>query len=284
MTTPHSERGCLRGCVEPGGHFASCESYGAADGKCQGCAPAETRRGALICDICYRRIKGLLRDLPDLVGRMRSLADPARAAVFDRVRVSSSSTVAPAPIADDLVDALHAVEQVMDVWLAYDRDLDWIAAHEHAATWLGQHVLDSHVEVDGIRGGWSVLDAIRQWGVERRDRQADPLTAATQRTSSDRTLSRFTDRESDEHVIARAPVTEWYDPLLPLKDAAERAEVSQSQLRRWVQSKVLTPATTSRDARGTVTRWFYASAVDAAAETMKARRHAGVALEPIAQE
>ncbi|MCC2031817.1 hypothetical protein [Microbacterium allomyrinae] len=198
--------------------------------------------------------------------------------------MSSSASSASAPIADDLADALHAVEQVMDVWLAYGRDLDWIATHERAATWIAEHVLDWHVEVDGIRGGWSVLDAMRQWGVERRDRHADPLTEATQRTSADRTLSRFSDRESDEHVIARAPVTEWYDPLLPLTDAAERAEVSQRQFRRWVQADVLKPATTSRDSRGTVTRWFYASTVDAAAETMKARRHAGIPLAPAAQE
>lgn len=259
MTTPRSDRGCIR-CVQPGVHFAVCESFGRADGECQGCAPEPAREeGGMLCDTCYRRLKGLLRDVPDLLGRMRSLTDPARAAVFDRIRVATSVTVASAPLDDDLADAIHVVETVLDVWLAYDRDLDWIANHEHAATWMVVNVLDEHPAQHGVREAWSVLDAMRQWGVERRDRSAAYVSPIT---------------EPDREIVS-IPVREWFDPILEAKDAATRAGVSQRQLRTWVSDGILVATAQLRRPDGVVQKWFHASAVDKAAETMRERRHKG---------
>jgi hypothetical protein len=201
----------------------------------------------------------MLRDLPDLVGRMRSLSDPTRAAVFDRVRVATSVTKASAPLDDDLADAIRVVESVLDVWLAYDRDLDWIANHEHAVTWMAANVLEEHPPKHGVRDGWSVLDAMRQWGVERRDKSsayASPIT------------------EPDREIVA-VPVREWYDPILEFKDAAARADVSQRQMRTWVSDGVLVPVAQLRRPDGVVTKWFQASAIDAAAALMRERRHQG---------
>lgn len=258
--TPRSDRFCLRGCLEVGAHYATCPSYGVADGECNGCAPEPARDRGMICDTCFRRMKGLLRDLPDLLGRMRSLSDPTRAVVFDRVRVSTSVTTASAPLDDDLADAIRVVESVLEVWLAYDRDLEWIANHEHAATWMGTYLLDEHPAEHGVREGWSVLDAMRQWGVERREKGSY--------------VNPIADVEPDRDIVAGG-VVEWYDPILDSKDAASRAEISQRQLRNWVSDGILTPAAKLRSPDGTITKWFHASDIDKAAATMRERRNKG---------
>lgn len=253
--TSRSDQPCIRGCVEAGVHYATCPSYGKADGECSGCAPEPVRDHALICDTCYRRLKGLLRDLPDLLGRMRSLTDPSRAAVFDRVRVATSVTKASAPLDDDLADAIRVVESVLDVWLAYAKDLDWIANHQHAVTWMLANVLDEHPAVHGIREGWSVLDAMRQWGVERRD--------------------------PDHHVYPQGqdvweetaqPVTEWNDPILTIRQAARRVERSQRAIQKWIADGDLEVAFRVKQPDNTVLRAVYASAVDAVAARMKPGR------------
>lgn len=259
-----SDRDCLRGCVVDGVHFATCPSYGIEGGDCPGCKPVPAADGALICDRCIRRLRGLLRDTPDLLGRMRSLADPARAAVFDRPRVASTGSKPFAPLDDDLADALQVVESVLDAWHAYGRDLGAIVNQHRIVSWMCDQVLTVHPPVGGIREAWSVLDAMRQWGVERREPQTAPV-----------------DEVVEDRVVERIPIPEWsepgphFDPLLKSKDAARRAKVTERQLRRWVDANVLIPVARLRDNRGSVTRWFRASEVDAAAKRMRDRRHAG---------
>ncbi|KEP72870.1 hypothetical protein HR12_39515, partial [Microbacterium sp. SUBG005] len=98
-------------------HFATCPWLGVEEGSeraaamlaagvasCSGCAPRIARDGVLLCEGCYRRIRRLLGDVADLIAHLRSLADPLKAAVYDRVMVSSSRPDLPAPVPADLVD------------------------------------------------------------------------------------------------------------------------------------------------------------------------------------
>lgn len=263
-TTSHSEveGECLRRCRTTD-HYANCVVY--EGGTCDGCAPARPRPGQVVCDGCFGRMRSLLRDLPDLRGRMRSQADPARAAVFDRVRVTTSSSTAQAPLDDDLADALRVVEEVLDMWLAYGHDLKAIAGDERTARWFLEQLLTEHTPVAGVRDGWSVLDAMRRWGVERRDRPVAGFSSAPRQLRPSAVY--------DEQSAVGVP--EWYDRPLDLQKAAERAGVSQRQLRNWVSDGVLAPMATLRQPNGTVMKWFFSSAVDGAAEVMKERRNQG---------
>lgn len=271
MTTNRSDAGCVRGCVDPGEHFAACPSYGVEGGECSGCVPAPTHRGTVVCADCYRRVRGILRNTPDLIGRLRSLASQGKAVAYSPVKVPAASATAPDQIGAELLDAILAIEGNLRAWsLHFDprslRGLDEVLTDPDQVPALWDAIVDLHVEDEDGGQHWSVADAMARWGVERRDRDRHvyPVDAAG----------------GDDRVIARLPVREWYDELLVSKDAARRARVSESQLRRWVQAGVLEPAARLRDGRGVVTRWFHASAVDAAAEVMRARRHAGVASMP----
>ncbi|MGH3703019.1 MAG: hypothetical protein ACRDT9_00180 [Agromyces sp.] len=254
-----TERLCIRGCTQAGVHYATCPDYAATSDEltCKGCAPRECRDGSLICNRCFGRMRGLLGDVTDLYGRLSALADPAKAKPLDDVRARVSMTEPPAVVSADLLDALHTLGMVAE-WVYVD--LATVTNDLWVVTWLGAVLLDRHPPVDGLRTAWSVQDAVDTWGVERRDAFAYP-----------------DDTEDDDEEAS--PVTEWYDPLLISGDAAKRAKVSQSQLRKWVQAGVIEPVARLRDGRGVVSRWYRASHIDAAAEHMKSRRHAGVALE-----
>jgi predicted RNA-binding Zn-ribbon protein involved in translation (DUF1610 family) len=109
-----SDRVCIRGCTIRGLHYATCPDFGRSDGDCEGCAPVEARDGVLLCDRCYGRLRSKLETVPDLVGHLRSIADPLKAMQYDRVMVQGSgSDAAPAPVSADLIDAaddiLHAI-------------------------------------------------------------------------------------------------------------------------------------------------------------------------------
>lgn len=110
-----SERVCVRGCTVRGEHYAACSSFGQTGGECQGCVPTEARDGVLLCDRCYGKLLRRIEVAPDLVAHLRSIADPLKAAVYDRVMVQGSgSDSAPAPVAADLIDAsadiMHAIQ------------------------------------------------------------------------------------------------------------------------------------------------------------------------------
>lgn len=251
-----SDRHCIRGCVRRGEHYAACRFSGpdyVGPFPCDGCAPRECRDGSLICDRCFGRMRALLADGPDLIGRVRSLADPMKATPTDKAPGGRSSAIEPpAPIDADLVDALIVLEKLEPWWHVtlsdYSNDLDVI-------TWLGEVVLDRHPEVAGERDGWSVADAMAKWGVERR---VD--------------VHVFPDDEDPDDEPESAPVCEWYDPLLTLEQAAKRANVSQRQARRWVEKDELTVVAQHRGPRGTVMKYVYASAVDAVVERMRERQ------------
>ncbi len=250
-----SDRYCIRGCVRRDEHYAACARYGGdytGAFPCTGCAPAECRDGSLICDRCFGRMRALLADGPDLIGRVRSLADPMKATPTDKAPGGrSSASEPPAPIDADLVDALAVLNRLEPWWYVTLSDY---SNDREVMTWLGEVVLDRHPEVEGLRDGWSVADAMAKWGAERR---TDVFV--------------YPDDEGDDEPEA-APVREWYDPLLTLQQAAKRAKVTQRQVQRWVQKDVVTVVAQHRGPRGSVMKYVYASAVDVAAEAMRANQ------------
>jgi hypothetical protein len=194
-------------------------------------------------------MRALLADGPDLIGRVRSLADPMKATPTDKAPGGRSSAIEPpAPIDADLIDALNVLQRLepwWDVTLSdYSNDLEVI-------TWLGEVVLDRHPEIAGERDGWSVADAMAKWGVERRT-----------------DVHVFPD-DDPEGEPESAPVREWYDPLLTMQQAANRAQVTQRQVQRWVRNGSLEVIAQHRGPRGSLIRYVYASAVDATAESMR---------------
>ena len=117
-----SDRTCARpGCMTRGKHFASCPDYGKTDGDCRGCVPSEARDGAIICERCYRAVRGAITDAPDLVGHLRSIADPTKSSWnFDRLSGGSRAEL-PAP-----VQAAIIADNVAATLMFHDQD----AAHE----------------------------------------------------------------------------------------------------------------------------------------------------------
>ena len=108
-----SDRVCVRGCVQEAVHYAACpwdhveagseraaELTGKGVPSCDGCAPRGCRDGSMSCDRCFGRMLRLLDDTPDLLGRLRSLADPRKATPTDQPHFGSTAVepVAPAPV------------------------------------------------------------------------------------------------------------------------------------------------------------------------------------------
>lgn len=251
-----SDRVCVRGCVQPNVHYAACARSGpewqAKSDACTGCAPAKCRDGSMICDRCFGRLRRLIGDIPDLLARLRSIADPSKATPTDQVRTPSTLIEAPAPVGDDLLDAIHAVERA--AWLT---ELDLLNAqnNEHDILDLWDYLTIRHAPEDGIRSAWSVQDAIDRWGVERRDPNAKPYEA-----------------EADRAEI-REPVTEWGDPIIG-REHAEALAGSPSTLRRWIKSEEITPVGTIWIA-GIRTRLFRRSEVIATRDRMRGQQQAG---------
>lgn len=280
------EGACVRGCRV---HYAACEDFGktAADAKCRGCAPSPTRTGSVICDKCFGRMRSLLRDVPDLLGRIRSLSDPTKAMQIAAVKISSRPVEAIAPVGPDLLDAAdeilgnlrdwahsvatgfpwHSRFSGMDAVTAYQLAVGYsnaIIAHLKQLTAdpvqvldLAEAILVLHPEVEGERPAWSILDAKSRWGVERRDRHVHPDV----------------DAEPDREISA-TPVREWFDPTLSVKEAAERSGVKPGTVRKWVASGELPVAMRARGPRGSIMLVLYASEVDRVAALMAARGEA----------
>lgn len=284
------ERQCVRGCMI---HFASCEDFGKRPGesKCRGCAPTPVSTASAVCSKCFGRMRRMLQDAPDLIGRVRSLSDPTKAMVIEAVQSSSRSTEAPAPVSADLLDAADAMLANLRAWAGYVepdvfarwsartsgvgplsafnlalhyskviiKHLPELTANPEYSVRLGEALLVRHPEVEGERSAWSLTDAVDKWGIERRDR--------------DRYI--FQDAGEEDCEISATPVTEYYDPLLSIKDAAKRVGLTQRAIRKWTEKNDLPVATRLRGPRGTVMIWVYASEVDRVAAEMEARRNTG---------
>jgi hypothetical protein len=157
------------------------------------------RDGVLLCEGCYRRIRRLLGESADLIAHLRSLADPLKAAVYDRVMVSSSRPDIPAPVPADLIDASDDLMRMLQGWAAVvdpsltgrvglaagtetaeafdDADLYLqaiLAEFDHLAnrteiTDLADAVLHRH---SGEPEWWSVVDALGKWPLDDHPRWA----------------------------------------------------------------------------------------------------------------
>lgn len=255
MTNP-SEVYCIRGCTRPDVHFATCP--GQLDGSCAGCAPEPCESGLVVCADCRRRIRGILRHTPDLLGRMRALAAHGKAVVYAPVKVFAAAgpASAPEPVSADLVDALLEIPTNLRAWsrhfdLVSLAGIDRVLGDVEQTRRLAAAVIDTHApDEDGGRH-WSIADAMGEWGTERR--------------GSGRHV--FPGGDADGDVLIVTPIAESsFDPLLVSKDAAARVQKSESQLRKWVAAGILEPRAKLRDGRGVVTKWYRASEVDAAAK------------------
>ncbi|MDF2991877.1 MAG: MPMin1 gp24 [Microbacterium sp.] len=182
-------------------HFASCPDFGREGGDCRGCVPVAARDGAMICDRCYRSLRRYLDETPDLLGHLRSIADPTKATRYSSERVSSSRVDLPAPVAADLLDAsndimlmlrewaleiqfpgqgwfVHGLEAGVDGEDVHDdargcvdvilEDYDRLVNRKEIAN-LADVVLVRHAE---DRPFWSVADASVKWPLDDRPRWA----------------------------------------------------------------------------------------------------------------
>lgn len=248
---------CIRGCMQPGIHFATCTDRADTGGACTGCAPELPIDGLVVCGECRRRVRGLLRVAPDLLGRLRALAAHGKAVVYSPVKVFTPASTVPEQVDADVADALIEISANLRDWsrhivMATLDGLDRVLADEAQTIRLAAAVIDTHeLTPDGGRH-WSIADAASKWGVERRDR------------------STFVYQEdADEVELLISPIHESrLDPLLTAPEAARLAQISDRQLRTWVSAGEITPRATLREGRMTK-RWYRRSEVIATAERMR---------------
>ncbi len=245
---------CLLGCAQAGRHFADCPIYEQPTYPCTGCVGEPTVGGTLVCGRCRGRFRWALREVPDLVGRMRSKIDPSSAIVYeDLARRSGSGSVEPvAPVPADLLDASQAVQMGLWRWSprggwprsdaagAFD-DAEAAAAGilAHLDEWLADEddvmslyglLLEKHpANEDGVRSGWSVVDALAVWGAERRERPAEVVGMPSRALRPERVFDEST----------ATPVAER-DPLVGGEQAAAEAG-SLRTLQRWAQKGEIEP-------------------------------------------
>lgn len=254
------ERACVRGCTQRDVHYATCQHSGPSyEGQfpCRGCAPRECREGSLICDRCFGRMRHLLGETPDLIGRLESLADPRKATPTDVFRTGSASILeAASPVPVDLIDALTSVRGVWFTFEGWDKDLQAMSNDVEAISWMCSLVLDRHRAVDGVREAWSIQDAIDNWGVER----ADPRAID------------WEDHEDGEEVVDS--IREWREQLLPREEVMRRASISLSTLKRLERDGFVSRRATVNGERGRRTPWFYLSQVKAGIAAAEAARAA----------
>lgn len=197
-----TERFCIRGCVRRGEHWAACPDYGRTDGECRGCVQVEAADGALVCERCYRSLRRHLEDAGDVVGHLRSIADPTKAARIAR-GPGSARVEASAPVAADLIDASDDIVRTLRAWALYiqfgeghpwraeglEAGIDAAAAYDDAASCaevilgaVDQIANDSHqigalcegvmVVHPGEPAVWSVADAAARWPLDEEPRWA----------------------------------------------------------------------------------------------------------------
>ncbi|WP_417555614.1 hypothetical protein [Microbacterium sp.] len=263
-----SDRVCIRGCKQRGVHYAACEEQAkvqaASDrgelymSQCTGCAEKPARDHALICDGCFYRLRTLVRDADDLMGRLRSLADPMKATPTDRAPGGRSQMVeAPAPLDADLADAMDDIAHTLHDWdrhvdpQSLEQALPDLVNDAESVRVLGIGFLDRHPLEDGIRDFWSVQDAVDKWGVERRTKGESGW-----------------EPEVDRELVAVAR-PEWRNPLIT-KLQAEQIAGSERTLRRWVSKGLIEHEGTVVIA-GVVTRMFRRSDVERVRDEMLAK-------------
>lgn len=263
------ERDCVRGCVtfevgEDGKrqplHYAACTN----PETCGGCVPRECREGSLICDQCFGKARALLNDAPDLLGRLRSEADAGKSGWnWDSGPVVRSTKVhANGPIGDDLLDAITAVEYGM--WF-YAAGIETLANNAAAMSQLGPLLLDIHKpDEDGVREAWSMLDALKRWGLERRDthRHVFPGRLPNAPLGS---YAKFDEEEQGE------PVAEYFEKPVSVKQAAVIAGVGEHEVRKWIRLGLFERKMRWREGRACTT-YLYPSDVKAVAEMRAANR------------
>lgn len=276
---------CLLGCAQAGRHFADCSIYELSSYPCTGCVGEPTVGGTLVCAKCRGRFRWALREVPDLVGRMRSKIDPTSAIVYeDRARRSGSAPVeAAAPVSADLLDASRAVQIGLWRWSpgggwprsdaaeAFD-DAEAAAAGilAHLDEWLADEddvmslyalLLEVHEpNEEGVRSDWSVVDALNVWGAERRERPAEEAVSPSRALRPERVFDEST----------ATPIAEQGDPLLGGQQAAAVAG-SLRTLQRWAQKGEIEPERVAYVA-GRRTQLFRRSVLRAARERMDAAR------------
>lgn len=112
-----TDRVCVRGCAVRGVHFAACPDFGDdGPGLCDGCVPAEGRDGSWLCSRCYFRLRRMISEAPDIVGYLRSKADPSKAMVYDRIIVSGSKPDNSEPVDPLLTNASGDIIRVLRDW------------------------------------------------------------------------------------------------------------------------------------------------------------------------
>lgn len=271
-------RVCIRGCAVAGVHWATCPDF-AGEGTCSGCAPRAAKDMSLLCESCQGRLFRFLTEVPDLLGYMRTLADPTRVAVLGRVRGVGDESPAPTP--SDLLDALQAVTGTLRGWAVW-ADGAWpaLSSMEPAVVFadsqrkvnaiLGRFgeivndldlvtrltvaVLDRNDPVDGVRGFWSVGDARAVFGLESRRNQTTP-------------------DPDDDTVIEVNPNREWGNPILSPEEA-ETVAGSARTFRRWRQKELIHPEGQVVIA-GRLVQWFRYSDVVELKGRMRERMHQG---------
>ena len=187
-----SDRACVRGCTQQGVHYATCVDFGRTDGDCRGCAPVDARNGVLLCDRCYGRLRRALELAPDVIAHLRSIADPLKATVYDRVLVNGSAPEGiPAPVAADLIDAcsdiMHVIgggklapgassdaayQQALDAVEFILLGFDQIANDADAVLEWWRLVMSSSLEAEGQGDFWTITRALLRWPLEERRRWA----------------------------------------------------------------------------------------------------------------
>ncbi|MEV8269136.1 hypothetical protein AB0P19_02240 [Microbacterium oleivorans] len=189
----------------PDAHFSMCPSFGTStDTSCSGCVPVAARDGVLICERCYRSIRRLVDDAPDLLAHLRSIADPTKARVYDRVLVQSSRPEYPAPVDASVLDASNDIAVTLRNWAdrvanpnddVFDRHLqagiDAASAHDDARACadlilseLDAIANDKHQVLalaDALMSRsetsspafWSIADVATRWAIDDRPRWAE---------------------------------------------------------------------------------------------------------------
>ncbi len=233
-----AERICIRNCTQRDVHYATCTTSGPEwadrDDRCRGCAPRVCRDGSLICDRCFGIMSRLLADTPDLLGRLRSLADPLKANPTDNVRTGSRGILeAQPPVPVDLLDAIDAVTTVYGFYRSWGSDLTALANNVEDITYLASMVLDRHPAVDGVRWVWSVQDAVDQWGVERRTTGDTP----------------WTDDEDSEEVVGYTHEWQGRDRVLSRIDTAKALQISESTMWRMERAGFIEPRRAFQEGR-----------------------------------
>lgn len=232
----NSERICLRGCKQRDIHWANCPDYGLpedAERSCKGCVPRECRDGALICSSCFYRMDRLLADTPDLLGRLRSLADPLKATPTDNLRTGSrGNPEAQPPVPVDLLDAIASVETVYGFYQSWGSDLAALANDVEDITYLASMVLDRHPAVDGVRWVWSIQDAVDQWGVERRT-----------------TPEPWNEDEDSEEFVGYTHEWQGRDQVLSRVDTAKALKISESTMWRMERAGFIEPRRAFQEGR-----------------------------------